>query len=131
MSPDEARRQALIAFGGVQQTRENVSRVRWTHFVEVLAQDLRYGRRMLFKSPGFTAVAALTLALGIGMNSAIFSLIDAVLFRALPAQHPEELVVLKWHARHRAKMVGNRSYGDCALVRKPSDVARCSFSLPF
>ena len=51
MSPEEARRQALIAFGGVQQTRENVRRVRWTHFVEVLAQDLRYGRRMLGKSP--------------------------------------------------------------------------------
>jgi predicted permease len=131
MSPEEARRQALIAFGGVQQTRENVRQVRWTHFAEVLTQDLRYGRRMLLKSPGFTVVAVLTLALGIGMNSAIFSLINAVLFRALPAQHPEELVVLKWHALHRAKMVSNRSYGDCAALITRDNPAGCSLSLPF
>jgi predicted permease len=131
MPPEEARRQALIAFGGVQQTRENVSRVRWTHFVEVLGQDLRYGWRMLGKSPGFTVVTVLTLALGIGMNSAIFSLIDAVLFRALPAQHPEELVVLKWHALHRAKLVSNRSYGDCAAHITRDNPAGCSLSLPF
>ena len=131
MPPEEARRQALIAFGGVQQTRENVSRVRWTHLVEVLGQDLRYGWRMLGKSPGFTVVTVLTLALGIGMNSAVFSLIEAVLFRALPAQHPEELVVLKWHALHRARMVSNRSYGDCAALITRDNPAGCSLSLPF
>jgi predicted permease len=131
MSPEEARRQALIAFGGVQQTRENVRRVRWAYFSEVLSHDLRYGSRMLRKSPAFTVVAVLTLALGIGMNSAIFSLIDAVLFRALPAHNPEELVVLKWHARHRAKNVGNRSYGDCAARITVDNPSGCSLSLPF
>ena len=131
MSRDEARRQALISFGGVQQTREHVRQVRWTHFTEILAQDLRYGWRILRKSPGFTTVALLTLALGIGMNTAIFSLIDAVLFRALPAKHPEELVLLKWHARHRTKMVGHRSYGDCAPRNTPDNPSGCSLSLPF
>jgi hypothetical protein len=131
MSLDEARRQALISFGGVQQTRENVLEVRWTHFAEVLALDLRYGWRILRKSVGFTTVAVLTLALGIGMNTAIFSLIDAVLFRALPAEHPEELVLLKWHARHDMKMVGHMSYGDCAPRNTPDNPVGCSLSLPF
>jgi predicted permease len=131
LSPEESRRQALIAFGGVQQTREQVRQVSWTHFSGVLGHDLRYAWRLLGKTPGFTTVVVLTLALGIGMNSAIFSLIDAVLFRALPAQQPEGLMLLKWHAHNRPKMVGNRSYGDCALVVAPNDVGRCSLSMPF
>jgi predicted permease len=89
MSPEEAWRQARLKFGGVEAMKESYRDRRGLPLLETLAQDLRYAIRRLRRSPGFTAVAALSLALGIGANTAIFSLMDSLLFRMLPVKDPE------------------------------------------
>jgi putative ABC transport system permease protein len=104
MSPDEARNAALRAFGGLEEKKEicrDADRLRW---LEDIIQDVKYGLRQLRRNPAFTAVAVLTLALGIGANSAVFSAIDAILLRPLAFPDGNQLMMLQqYNTRNKAQ----------------------------
>jgi MacB-like periplasmic core domain len=130
MSPDEARYAALREFGGLDQIREECNDMRNVNWLQDFVQDVRYGVRVLAKSPGFAAIAVLTLALGIGANTAIFSLIDSALLRMLPISNPQNLLLLRWTARTSPNHLDESSYGDCPERQVKTGAGNCVFSEP-
>src|SRR5258708_971558 len=107
MSGEDARREALKSFGGIEQTKENYRDKRGLPIIETTLQDLRFGLRMLRRSPGFSALAILCLTLGIGANAAVFSWVEGILFRPYPAvAHQEQLLALTGTARGESGPIG-------------------------
>ncbi|MGA3242928.1 MAG: hypothetical protein ABSG03_42345 [Bryobacteraceae bacterium] len=94
-------------------------------FPETIWQDTCFAARMLVKHPAFSAIAIGTFALDIGANTAIFSVIDNVLFRPLSVEDPQHLVILSWTSHQKLKFNGHTDFGDC------NDQNDCSFSVPF
>src|SRR5207237_8047545 len=106
MSRMVALRAVRLERGNLEVSKEIVRSGAWESFVEPCWRDLRFAVRLLGKSPGFSAAAVLTLALGIGANTAIYSLMESILLRSLPVADPESLVVLNWHSRPPQKDSG-------------------------
>jgi len=103
-TPEEALRSARLKMGGMESVKDQVRAVGWESVLEIFVQDVRYGVRMLLKAPLFTAVALTTIAIGIGANTAIFSLVDAILLRPLPYPEPQHLIVVGTHQREESGM---------------------------
>jgi putative ABC transport system permease protein len=144
MPPEEARHAALRKFGNITRVKEDTRDVWRQVWLEQLLQDIRYGLRMLLRNPGFAAVVILTLALGIGMNTAVFSVVNTVLLRPLACPHPERLVWIAdydpnikrdtadstdfcyWH-EHARSYTGMAAYGpQQAAMVTPKDAEQVS-----
>jgi predicted permease len=121
MSPEEARRQAVIGLGGVEQTKESYRDRRSLPALETLLQDIRFGARMLAKSPTLTAVVVITLALGIGANTAIFSMVNGFLLRPLPVPEPEQITALAIQQKDAPVGSSGFSYPEFVDFRKQAD----------
>ncbi|HXW56595.1 MAG TPA: ABC transporter permease [Candidatus Cybelea sp.] len=128
VAKEDAAAEARREFGNVLLIKERGREVWQWPAIESLFADVRFGARVLRKSPGFAAVAVLTLTLAIGANTAIFSLINAVALRSLPVPDPQQLVVLEWKARQGPSTNSSYNFGGC---HRSTDVdSGCSFSYP-
>ena len=131
LDPAEARRTALIELQGEEQVKEKVRETRAGHQLETLWRDLRYALQMLGRNPGFTGVAVLSLSLGIGANTAIFSLMDAVLLKMLPVKNPEQLFFLeRGGVQKNMKEGSGLSYGffERLRARREAIAGACAFT---
>jgi predicted permease len=130
MSPEEARYEALRKFGGVEQVKESYRDRSSLSAVDSTLQDLRYGLRMLWKDKGFTAVALFSLALGIGANTAIFSLVDTVLIKTLPVKNPERLFSLERGdlPPNRSRPAFSRAFFETAGMQQELLAGVCAFA---
>jgi predicted permease len=132
MTPEEARRRARLEFGGLEQMKEECRDVGAARFIESLIQDVRFALRQLRRSPALAVVAVLSLALGIGANTAIFSLMDAVMLKNLPVKNPQQLVLLRWAtptSQYPPDAVFSSLHGDMFPTRT-GGMTSASFSYP-
>ena len=134
LSPDEARRQSRLALGGPEQAKENCRDARGTRWLEDLLRDFRYAIRMLQKQPSFAVVALLTLALGIGATTVMFTLINGVLLKPLPYSDPDKLVSVNGQSdRWNAEIFGEQNVAyldflDCARESRSLTIAAALYN---
>jgi len=129
-SADAAKRMARMSLQGPEQIKEHCRDARGTVLWDTTVQDLRYAARQLRSAPGFAVVVIAVLALGIGANTAIFSLLDAVVLRALPVRDPQQLVVPRWTAKATPHPYDEDDYESCFESRVPDAQGSCTFSYP-